>query len=202
MEVPMPFNFTRFRKRFIVLSWNIIDQTCAALTILSAYHSHGKPGNSGENSNGTVHPGVKFPEKKEYLSRYYLFPVFNQTTEIFCTICLVNQCQASSLGGRWKWRSFLRKHFQVQYHLSEIFHRDFLTNGKRSLFPFWVSCHARSQVLQNSVKRIYNPRKQDQLLVFYSSRPVSFDVRVYKNSWTYSINRIFLNLVVNYSLIR
>ena len=30
----------------------------------SAYHLHGKPGNSGENSNGTVHPGGNFPEKK------------------------------------------------------------------------------------------------------------------------------------------
>ena len=29
----------------------------------SAYHLYGKPGNSGENSNGTVHPGGNFPEK-------------------------------------------------------------------------------------------------------------------------------------------
>ena len=31
---------------------------------LSAYHLYGKPGNSGENSNGTVHLGGNFPEKK------------------------------------------------------------------------------------------------------------------------------------------
>ena len=30
----------------------------------------------------------KFSGKKEYLSRYYLFPIFTETTEIFCTICL------------------------------------------------------------------------------------------------------------------
>ena len=30
----------------------------------SAYHLYGKHGNSKENSNGTVHPGGKFPEKK------------------------------------------------------------------------------------------------------------------------------------------
>ena len=30
----------------------------------SAYHLYGKPGNSGENSNGTVHPDGNFPEKK------------------------------------------------------------------------------------------------------------------------------------------
>ena len=30
----------------------------------SAYHFYGKPGNSGENSNGTVHPGGNFLEKR------------------------------------------------------------------------------------------------------------------------------------------
>ena len=29
-----------------------------------------------------------FRKKKSYLSKYYLFPVFTETTEIFCTICL------------------------------------------------------------------------------------------------------------------
>ena len=52
---------------------------------LSAYHLYRKPGNSGENSNGTVHRGGNFPEKKWYFSRYY---AFNETAEIFCTICL------------------------------------------------------------------------------------------------------------------
>ena len=51
---------------------------------VSAYHLYGKPGNSRENSNGTVH-----------LSRYYLFPLLTETTEILCTICLDYQCQAS-----------------------------------------------------------------------------------------------------------
>ena len=51
-----------------------------------------KPNNSRKNSNGTVHPGKNFWQKKYiYLSRYYIFLVFTQTTEIFCTICLVNQ---------------------------------------------------------------------------------------------------------------
>ena len=39
-------------------------------------------------------PRWKFSEKKEYLSRYYLFPVFTETTEIFCTIYLDYWCQA------------------------------------------------------------------------------------------------------------
>ena len=45
---------------------------------------YGKPGNSGENLNGTVHPaGGNFAEKKEYLSRYHLFPVFNEKDRNF-----------------------------------------------------------------------------------------------------------------------
>ena len=51
--------------------------------IMSAYHLHGKPRNSVENSNGTVHPGGNFPEKKEYFSRHNLFLIFTETTEIF-----------------------------------------------------------------------------------------------------------------------
>ena len=47
----------------------------------SAYYLYGKPGNSGKNSNGTVHPSGNF-------TKYYLFPVFTETTEIFCTIGL------------------------------------------------------------------------------------------------------------------
>ena len=31
---------------------------------LSAYHLYGKPGNSGENSIGTVHSGGMFSEKR------------------------------------------------------------------------------------------------------------------------------------------
>ena len=47
-----------------------------------------KPGNSGENSNGTVHLGGSFPEKKGIPFEVLLFPVFTETTEIFCTVCL------------------------------------------------------------------------------------------------------------------
>ena len=52
--------------------------------IMSAYHLYGKPTQKfcGE-SNGTVHPGGNFPEKKEYFSRHNLFPIFTETTQIF-----------------------------------------------------------------------------------------------------------------------
>ena len=70
------------------------------------------------------------------------FPVFTETTEIFCTICLDYQCQASSrekannLPVFCKWYNSIPFLFSVpkkyQYHLTEIFHRNFRTNGKRS----------------------------------------------------------------------
>ena len=58
----------------------------ANLIILSAYHLYGKPGQSGENANETVHPGRNFPEKK--VIPFEILPFFTKTTEIFCTICL------------------------------------------------------------------------------------------------------------------
>ena len=48
---------------------------------LRNYHLYEKPGNSGESSNGTVHHGGNFPENKYYISRYYLFPVYTDTTD-------------------------------------------------------------------------------------------------------------------------
>ena len=39
---------------------------------MSAYHLYGKPGNSGENSNRTVHSGGNFLEK------YYTFRGFDR----------------------------------------------------------------------------------------------------------------------------
>ena len=111
----------------------------------AAYHLYGKPGNSGENSNGTVHPGGIFQNKSNTVSMYYLFPVFTEMTKIFCTICLVNQCHAAFLlrrkiicfnpgplviwcfgNGTTLTHSSFRKRFQVQYHLSEMFTEIFL----------------------------------------------------------------------------
>ena len=53
----------------------------------SAHHLYGKPGNSGENSTGTVQPGENCPEKKLFL--------FYRNDRNFC---LDYQCQALSRG--------------------------------------------------------------------------------------------------------
>ena len=64
-----------------------------------------------------------------------------QKTEIFCTICLDYQCQAScrekvkNLPVFCKWYNSIPFLLSVpekyQYHMTEIFHRNFRTNGKR-----------------------------------------------------------------------
>ena len=66
-----------------------------ALKSPGAYHLYGKLGNSGENSNETVHRGGNFSDKRKYLPRYYVFPAY---TEIFCAICADYQCHASFRG--------------------------------------------------------------------------------------------------------
>lgn len=90
--------------RFFLSFWEILQIYAvknAQIKTGSAYHLYRKPGNSEENSNGIVHPGGSFSGKKSNTFRGINFlPVFSETTEIFCNICLVNQCQACSWGGR------------------------------------------------------------------------------------------------------
>ena len=112
--------------------------------IKSAYHLHGKPRNSGENSNGTVHPGGNFPEESN-IFELLPFSLFSETTEIVCTTCLDYQCQASgrekakNLPVFSKWYNSIPFLFSLtktkyQQHLTEIFHRNFRANGERSNF--------------------------------------------------------------------
>ena len=91
---------------------------------------YGKPENSGENSDGTVHRGGLFPEKKliPYLSRYYLFSFVTETTEIFCNSCWDYQCQAQFKHNSSPFLFSVPKKYE--YHVTENFRRNFLTNGK------------------------------------------------------------------------
>ena len=41
---------------------------------MRAYHLYGKPGNPGENSNGTVHPSGNCPEKRNTFRGITFFP--------------------------------------------------------------------------------------------------------------------------------
>ena len=52
------------------VSVDVVVQFCP----WSVYHLYGKPGNSGENSNGAVHPGWDFQEKSNTLRGITFFP--------------------------------------------------------------------------------------------------------------------------------
>ena len=83
----------------------------------------------------------KLSGKKEYLSRYYLFPVLTKRPKFSVPFCLDYQCQAScreklkNLPVLCKWYNSIPFLLSVpekyQYHMTEIFHRNFRTNGKR-----------------------------------------------------------------------
>ena len=111
------------------------------------------------------------------------FPFSPKRPEIFCTICLVNQCQASSWGKRWfvltqvhslsgvlqivqLWPIPLFGNvFNSQYHLSETFYRNFLTNGKRSRSWFWI-CSAQPTIIVSPIKQLPLHHPSAKLLNF------------------------------------
>ena len=104
----------------------------------SAYHLYGKPSNSRENSNGTIDPSRNFPEKRQHLSRYYLFQFSPKQSKFFVPFVwltsawLLLEAEGDNggpfPGGLWSFtngtsltHSFFRKRFQVQYYLPEFF---------------------------------------------------------------------------------
>ena len=80
---------------FIVNPWKVLDCQKSLRSpwifpnIESPYHLNGIYGNSGENSNGMIYPSArgKFSEKRQHLSRYFLFLAFTGIPGNFCTIC-------------------------------------------------------------------------------------------------------------------
>ena len=105
----------------------------------SAYHLYGKPGNSGKNSDGTAHPGGNFPEKSDRFRGTTFFPflpkrpkfsvpfVWITSARLHVGILSMVQVNPVPVFGAKK---------KYQYHLTEIFHRNFRTNSKRSGFSF------------------------------------------------------------------
>ena len=106
--------------------------------IRSAYHLYGKAGNSGENSNGTVHSGQK-------VMPFEVFPFFPflpkqpKFSVPFVWIASgrlqVERKRKSYLyfvNGTTQSRSCFRYQKKYQYYLTEVFHQNFRTNGERS----------------------------------------------------------------------
>ena len=85
---------------------------------------------------------VEIFREKSNTFRGITFSVFAETTEVFCTICLNYYWQAScrekakNLPVFYRWYNSILFLFsepkKYQYHLTEIFHRNFRTYGKRT----------------------------------------------------------------------
>ena len=85
---------------------------------------------------------VEIFREKSNTFRGITFSVFAETTEVFCTICLDYYWQAScrekakNLPVFYRWYNSILFLFsepkKYQYHLTEIFHRNFRTYGKRT----------------------------------------------------------------------
>ena len=78
-------NIRKKQKKRVVFGQ--LEKRCAArakvffLIIRNAYHLYGKPGNSGENSNGTVYSGGNFPGKNNTFRGITFFPFLPKQPE-------------------------------------------------------------------------------------------------------------------------
>ena len=122
-----------------------VQKCCFYALSRSAYHLYGKPGNviPGRIQMERFIPVEIFPFSRFYrydqniwyhLSSQYL-ACLEAESDLFQprpTRYLVF-CNGTTLT-----HSSFRKRFQVQYHLSETFYRNFPTNGKRSSYCFFT----------------------------------------------------------------
>ena len=115
---------------------------------------YGKPRNSGENSNGTVHPGGNFPEKSNTFRVITFFPFLPKRPKFSVPFVWITSARLHVqrkrklyrylVNGTTQSRSCFRCQKKYQYHLTEILHRNFRANGKRSMVVCSVSGSAWS----------------------------------------------------------
>ena len=101
----------------------------------------GKPGNSGKNSNGTL-PSRNFPEKSNTFWGITFFPFLPKRPTFSIPLARITSARLQVerkrkiywcfINGTTQSRSCFRCEKKYQYHLTEIFRRNFRTNGKRS----------------------------------------------------------------------
>ena len=116
----------------------------------SAYRLYGKPRNSRENSNGTVHPCGNFPEKSNTFRGVTFFSFLPKRLKFSVPFVWITSARLHVERKRKIYWYFVngttqsRSCFSVLkkipvYHFTENFQWNFRTNDKRSL---WHSCYA------------------------------------------------------------
>ena len=103
---------------------------------------YGKFGNSGENLNGTVHPGGNFPEKSNAFRGIPFFPFLLKRPKFVVPFVWLTSARLHAqrkrklcryfVNGTTQSRSCFRCQKKYRYHLTEIFDRNFRTNSKCS----------------------------------------------------------------------
>ena len=92
---------------------------------------YGKPENSGENSNGKVHPGGNFPEKSNTFRGITFFPFLPKRPKfsvpfVWITSARLHVERKKNLPVFCKWYNSIPFLLSVpekyQYHMTEIFH--------------------------------------------------------------------------------
>ena len=105
---------------------------------------YGKPGNFGENSNGTVHPGGDFPEKRNTFQSITFFPFLPKRPTFSVTFVWITSKRekVKIFTVFCKWYNSISFLFSVPKKipvpLTEIFLRNSRTNGKHSCPPLLV----------------------------------------------------------------
>ena len=99
---------------------------------------------SGENSNGTVQPGGNFPEKSNTFRGVTFLPFLPKRPKFYVPFVWITTARLQVERKRKIYRYFVNGTTQsrscflcqkkYQHHLTEIFHRNFRKNGKRSKF--------------------------------------------------------------------
>ena len=102
------------------------------LVIRSAYHLYGKPGNSGENSNGTVYSGGNFPGKNNTFRGITFFPFLPKQPEYSVPFVCITSARLQVERKRKIYLYFVNGTLnpvpvfgakKYQYHLTDVFHQ-------------------------------------------------------------------------------
>ena len=102
------------------------------LVIRSAYHLYGKPGNSGENSNGTVYSGGNFPGKNNTFRGITFFPFLPKQREYSVPFVCITSARLQVERKRKIYLYFVNGTLnpvpvfgakKYQYHLTDVFHQ-------------------------------------------------------------------------------
>ena len=123
--------------------WRLLSELTNHRVYQTAYHLDGKPGNFGENSNGRFILEEIFREKSNTFRGITFFRFLPKRPKVFLPFFWITSARLQVerkrkiylyfVNGTTQSRPCFRHQKRSQYHLTEIFQRNFRTNGKLQL---------------------------------------------------------------------